>query len=155
MGLNQWARELLAQEAKLLYTEQITRVYPDGHRETIEPRQIYFQINRESYGVDGDHSSLDYSAYGHEYYDEWYLGAIGPLAPLVEYTFSDGRIFIERVQEVESKKTGWFFSEETYFLALKIYDPKTGNEDWASESLWTEEEMARAMTLPGETVKSK
>ena len=76
MGLNQWARELLAQEAKLLYTEQITRVYPDGHRETIEPRQIYFQINRESYGVDGDHSSLDYSAYGNEYYDEWYFGAI-------------------------------------------------------------------------------
>lgn len=141
MGLNVWAKKIVECDKVFLYTEETTRIYPDGHKEVVPPRSIYLPYNKESYGIGGDYDSLDYSSYESGSEDRNYSEDVGSLN---EYTFSDGRVFFERVQAVHSKKTGWLSSDEFYFLALKEFNQENKSETWVSESLWTEEDMAKA-----------
>jgi hypothetical protein len=115
MGLNEWASDFIKGELVLVWVEEVTRVYPDGRREKIEPRPIYqSSIKKEESG-------------------EFYLGMFDNTYPLHKYTFPDGRIYFE-VLQVERWSSG-----PVHFLALQ-----DENRNWIPESLWTEEDIAAA-----------
>ncbi len=105
-GLNAWAQKLVGGEKVLLYTEEVVRVYPDGRRETQEPRQVLGStVAREP---SGEHYSGMCEGY-----------------PLYKYTFPDGRVYVEAVQSIE------YSSGPCIFLALRN---EAGN--WIPKSLW-------------------
>ncbi|OHB21464.1 MAG: hypothetical protein A2939_02930 [Parcubacteria group bacterium RIFCSPLOWO2_01_FULL_48_18] len=109
MGLNKWALNFVKGEPVLVCTEEVTRVYPDGRRETLEPRPVHeSSIKKEESG-------------------ESYFGMFGDSYLLHEHTFPDGRVYFEKVQ-AEPWSSG-----PVFFLALQ-----DENGDWVPESLWAE-----------------
>jgi len=112
VGLNEWSRKFVEGEKVLLFTERITRIYPDGKKEELPPCPVYgSSIKKEESG-------------------ETYEGMFGEKYPLYKYTFPDGRVYYEKVQ-----RCIWS-SGPVFFLALQ---DEEGN--WVPESLWTEEEI--------------
>lgn len=110
MLLNEWASNLVKGELMLVWMEEVTRVYPDGLREALEPRPVFkSSVNTEESG-------------------EFYSGMFDDEYPLRKYTFADGRVYFEKVQAA-SWSAGYVF-----FLAL---EDEKGN--WVPESLWAEE----------------
>ena len=112
IGLNAWAANFVQGEPVLLYTEETTRNYPDGHTEQVDPRPVYgSSIEKEECGyIEGawnDH-----------------------VASLLKYTFPNGKTYQEAVQ-AEPWSSG-----PCYFVALK---DETGN--WVPESLWSPQEI--------------
>lgn len=115
MGLNEWALNFVEGEPVFVCTEEVTRVYPDGRRETLEPRPVH-------------ESSVKVEESG-----EFYSGMFETEYHLHKYTFPDGRVFLERVQAAPRS------SGPVHFLALQ---DETGN--WIPESLWEEETIQAA-----------
>lgn len=115
MGLNEWASSFVKGESVLVYTEEVTRVYPDGRRKTLEPRPV-------------QKSSVNPEASG-----EFYFGMFETEHTLYKYTFPDGRCYFER------KQAAPWSSGPVHFLALQ-----DENGDWVSESLWAEEAIEAA-----------
>ncbi len=107
MGLLPWAEEFVAGTPVLCYTEEVTRIYPDGRKETCEPRLVHRSLVKE------------------EKSGECFTGMFDQEYSLSKYTFPDGRVYFERVE-----KEPWS-SGPMFFLALQ--DAK-GN--WVPESLW-------------------
>mgnify|MGYP001596298827 CR=1 FL=1 len=115
MGLNEWALDFVKGESVLVCVEEVTRVYPDGRRETLEPRPVHEPlIKREESG-------------------ESYSGMFGDEYPLHKYIFHDGRMFFERVQA-----SPWS-SGPVFFFALQ---DESGS--WVEESLWPAKEIDNA-----------
>lgn len=115
MGLNAWARNFVKGEPMLIYVERITRIYPDGRQETLEPRPVYEpSVKKEESG-------------------EFYFGMFDSKYPLHKYTFPDGRAYFEKVQA-----TPWS-SGPVFFLALQ---DEQGN--WVKKSRWLEEALNNA-----------
>lgn len=114
-GLNVWARTFVEGESVLAYTEQVVRVYPDGRRERVPDRPVYHStVLQEESGVH-------------------YSGMFGDEYPLMKYTFPDGKVYYERVQDAP------WSSGPVFFLALQDEEGR-----WVSESLWPEAEIAAA-----------
>lgn len=111
-GLKEWTRIFLFGSKKLLYTEKITRVYPDGREEKGEDRPVMSPV------VEVRQSP------------ELYEDSTGNKHILYEYHFPDGRRFIEAVQDER------FLMEPILFRAIK---DERGN--WVKGSLWSEEEI--------------
>lgn len=109
MGLNEWASDFVKGEPVLVCTEEVTRVYPDGRRETLEPCPVY-------------ESSVKMEESG-----ELYYGIFENEHPLHKYTFPDGRVYFERLQAAP------WSSGPVHFLALQ-----DENGSWVPESLWAE-----------------
>ena len=117
MGLNKWAQNLVRDKWVREYTEVVTRTYPDGRKETLEPREVRESlVRREESGELYLGMSDDWDEYS-----------------LHKYTFPDGRVYFERVQA-----TKWS-SGPVFFLALQ-----DENRNWVPESLWTEEAIVAA-----------
>jgi len=114
-GLNKWASNFVKGESVFVCTEEVTRVYPDGRRGTLEPRPVY-------------ESSVKMEESG-----EFYSGMFEGKYPLHKHTFPDGRVYFEKVQ-AEPWSSG-----PVFFLALQ--DEK-GN--WVKKSLWSQEEINNA-----------
>ncbi len=115
MGLNEWARNFIKGEQVFVYIEKVTRVYPDGREEALEPRSVYdSSVEKEKSGA-------------------LYWGMFEDKYPLYKYTFPDGEVYFERVQAAP------WSSGPVFFLAL--VDEK---ENWVQESLWTEEDIRSA-----------
>ena len=115
MGLNEWASNFVKGEPVLVCVEEVTRVYPDGRRETLEPRPVH-------------ESSVKMEESG-----EFYSGMFGDEYPLHKHAFPDGRVYFERVQ-AEPQSSG-----PVFFLALQ-----DENGNWVPESLWAEETIKAA-----------
>lgn len=115
MGLNEWASNFVKGEPVLVCTEEVTRVYPDGRRETLEPRSVH-------------ESSVKIEESG-----EFYFGMFEDEYHLHKYTFPDGRVYFERLQAAR------WSSGSVHFLALQ--DEKM---NWVPESLWTKEAIEAA-----------
>lgn len=114
-GLNGWAREFVRGTSVLVCAEEVTRVYPDGRRETLQPQPVHeASIRTEDSG-------------------ERYSGMFGDEYPLRKYTLPDGRVYFERLQAAP------WSSGPVFFLALQ--DEKG---TWVPESLWPQEEIDRA-----------
>ena len=132
-GLNAWAKAFLAQVPVLLWTERVTRVYPDGREESLEPRRVY------SVTLQGEEAltEMELKDYDDTRDDDcFYHDVVGSLN---RYTFSDGTVYRATVQRVTSKKTGGFFSGKNYYYFLQLRNEQT--EELVKESEWTEEEM--------------
>lgn len=115
MGLNEWALNFVKGDLVFIYREEVTRIHPDGHRETLAPRPVY-----ES-SVKSEES------------DSFYVGMFGDEYITHKYTFPDGRVYHENVQAAPRS------SGPVFFLALK-----DENGNWVRESLWTQEEINNA-----------
>jgi len=115
MGLNEWASNFVKGEPVLVCVEEVTRVYPDGRRETLEPHPVY-------------ESSVKMEESG-----ELYSGMFEDEYPLHKYTLPDGRVYFERLQAAP------WSSGPVHFLALQ---DESGN--WIPESLWAEETIEAA-----------
>lgn len=115
MGLNDWASNFVKGEPMLVCVEEVTRVYPDGRRETLKPRSVH-------------ESSIKSEESG-----ERYFGMFEDEYSLNKYTFPDGSVCFERVQAKP------WSSGPVFFLALQ--DEK-GN--WIQDSLWSDEEIRNA-----------
>ena len=115
MGLNEWARKLVEGEEVFVYTERVTRVYPDGRKEALPDRPVKERsIRKEESG-------------------EHYRGMFDNEYPLFKYAFPDGRVLREKVQS-----SPWS-SGPVFFLALQ-----DGEKEWVQQSLWTIEEIENA-----------
>lgn len=101
MGLNEWASKFVKGEPVLVCTEEVTRVSPDGRRETLEPRPVY-------------ESSIKMEKSG-----EFYSGMFEDEYHLHKYTFPDGTVYFEKLQA-----TPWS-SGPVHFLASRTRK-KTG-----------------------------
>lgn len=118
IGLNGRAEEFLKrkdEESKklctFLYTETVTRTYPDGSSEVIQGRDVYEE----------SHTTTDYNSV---------QGMFGEEIPLEQYTFKNGEVYFEYEQhEVWS-------SGPMIYTALK---DKDGNP--VPESLWKDSEL--------------
>lgn len=108
MGLNDWASNHV-NSSTVEYTDYVRRVYKDGSEETLTLKGKKCLVEREGSGdtVEG------FNSY-----------------PLVKYSFPDGRVLFEYVQD-----SPWS-SGPVIFLALKDSDGKS-----IPESLWTDEEI--------------
>ncbi len=114
-GLNPWATEFVLGEPVFVCTEEVVRVYPEGRRETMPPRQVFeSSVKRELSGED-------------------YEGMFGDAYELSRYVFSDGRIYYARLQAAP------WSSGPVFFLALQ---DEAGS--WVAESLLSEEEIEAA-----------
>jgi hypothetical protein len=112
MGLSERARKIVASEPVFVCTEETTRVYSDGRRETLEPREVFEpSVKTEKSG-------------------RFYQGMCGDKYSLDKYTLPDGRVMFEAVQDEP------WSSGPVFFLALQDENGK-----WIPESLWTEEEI--------------
>lgn len=114
MGLNEWAMNFVKGEEVLAYTEQGTRLYPDGREEEFGRRFMKSSVKSEPSG-------------------STYSGMFEDIYRLSKYTFPDGRVFYDAVQSDE------WSSGPCFFLALK-----DNNGEWVKESLWSDEEIADA-----------
>ena len=117
MGLNEWATNFVQGEQVLVCMEEVTRVYPDGRRETLDPRRVF-------------ECSVEQEPSGNSY-----IGMFEDECPycLFRYTFPNGQVYYEAVQ------TAPWSSGPVFFLALR---DKDGN--WVPESLWPEEAIESA-----------
>jgi len=115
IGLNKWAENFVKGKPVLVYVEETTRVYSDGHEEIIEPEPVFEP------SIQKDKS------------ERIFIGMFGDEYPLYKYTFPDGRVFFERVQ-AETWSSG-----PVFFLALQDEEG-----EWVKVSLWPEEEIATA-----------
>jgi hypothetical protein len=114
MGLNEWALNFVKGEPVLVCTEEGTRVYPDGRRETFA-RPVYEpSVKKEESGRS-------------------YVGMFEDEYPLYKYTFPDGQVYFEDLQAAP------WSSGPVHFLALR---DESGN--WIPESLWPEEAIKAA-----------
>lgn len=108
IGLNDWAKRFVAGERMFLFVQTGTRKYPDGRVEKLEEQEVFgSSVLREESG---------------ETFEGMYEEEIHVLH---KYTFSDGRVYFERVQD-----DPWS-GGPCIFLALQ--DTKGG---WVPESLW-------------------
>ena len=114
MGLNDWACSFVQGEKVFAYTEQVTRVYPDGREERMPDKLVY-------------KSSVHSEPSGH------YTGMFDQEHGLTKYTFPDGKVYQEAVQA-----DPWS-SGPVFFLALK-----DENGNWVPESLWSDEAISNA-----------
>ena len=115
MGLNEWASNFVKGEPVFVCTEEVTRVYPDGRRETLKPRPVFEpSVKMEESG-------------------ELYSGMSEDEYPLHKYTFPDGRVYFEKLQAAP------WSSGPVHFLALQ-----DENKNWVPESLWAEEAIEAA-----------
>lgn len=112
IGLNERAQELVRGTPVFLFSEEVTRVYPDGRREILPPREVQgSSVKVEDNGViEGAWTDV--------------------VSTLHKHTLPDGRVLREEVQA-----NPWS-SGPCYFVALK---DEAGN--WVPESLWTDEEI--------------
>lgn len=108
MELNGWASSFIKGESVLVCTEEVTHIYPNGRRETLESCPVY-----ES-SVKKEESGEFYSILENE-----------DKRPLYKYTFSNGRMYFEKPQAAPWL-SGWVI-----FLALQ-----DENGNWVEESLW-------------------
>ena len=115
LGLNEWAEQFVAGEPILLYTERITRLYPDERVEGVPDQPIHGSTVRS------------------EPSGESFTGMFEDEYPLRKFTFPDGRVFYERVQA-----DPWS-SGPVFFLALQ---DERGR--WVPQSQWTEEQIQAA-----------
>lgn len=109
-GLNEWTRNFLYGPKKILYTEKITRVYPDGTEEKAEDRPVHSPLV-EVMPI-----------------QKIYTDSVGTTHVLYEYYFPDGRRYSEEVQKE------CFLMKTILFRALK-----DEQGDWVKGSLWSEE----------------
>ena len=115
MGLNTWARKFIKGNPDvLLYTDMVTRTYPDGRVET---------FTKEQRGSDVERFETN----------DCYVGMGFQEYVLYQYKMTDSSIYKEDVQ-AEPWSSG-----PVFFLALK--DAKGA---WVKESLWTDEEIDNA-----------
>lgn len=115
MGLNEWASNFVGGELIFVCIEEVTRIYPDGRRETLSPRPAYeLSVKKEKSG-------------------ELYSGMFDDEYPLHKYTFPDGQVYFEKVQAVP------WSSGPVHFLALQ-----DENGAWVHESFWAMEDMQTA-----------
>ena len=115
MGLNKWALNFVKGKRVRVCTEEVTRIYPNGVRQTLAPRPVY-------------ESSVKMEESGESYY-----GMFMASYPLHKYTFLNGRVYCEKVQAAP------WSSGPVYFLALQ---DESGN--LVPKSLWADEEIAAA-----------
>jgi len=95
VGLNPWASALVEGERVFAYTQETTRVYPDGRREVMPPKPIHeSSVKKEDSG-------------------KIYLGMFQDKYPLSKYTAPDGKVYFGAVQD-----SSWS-SGPMFFLALK------------------------------------
>lgn len=115
MGLNEWALNAVSGETVLLCVEEVTRIYPDGRKEVLEPRPVYeSSVKKEKSG-------------------EFFYGMFDDEYPLYKYTFPDGKVYFEKLQAAP------WSSGPVHFLALQDEDGK-----WVPESLWSAEDIMAA-----------
>ena len=115
MELNEWASNFVKGEPMLVCVEEVTRVYPDGRRETLEPRPVYeSSVKREKIG------ELCSGTFKEKAPEE--------KPPLYKYAFPDGRVYVEKMQ------AALLLSGLIHFPALQ-----DGNGNWIKESLWADE----------------
>lgn len=114
-GLNESATQLLLDNKTLLYTEQVTRVYPDGQtvRQEEDDRAV-LEIPREKY--------------------DSYNGMFDNEYPLYEYTLLDGSVVQEYVQ------SDMWSSGPCIFLALRYKESKES----VASTLWDQSEIDAA-----------
>lgn len=107
-GLNEWAKNFVKGKQVFVCTENITRVYPDGRQETLKSRSVYeLSVRKKESG-------------------EFYTGFFdNEDYPLYEYTFLDGSVYREKIQQV--------ICTSLLIVFLALQDEK-GN--WVLESLW-------------------
>lgn len=115
MGLNVWAQNFVEGKKVLAYIERTLRIYPDGETKVMP-----------------DHPIL-VSNVGAEESGEHYVGMFEDEYPLHKYTFQDGKVFYERVQDCP------WSSGPVFFLALQ---DESGQ--WVRESLWPDEDIGNA-----------
>lgn len=116
MGLSERALEFLKGEMVLAYTEQVTRVYPDGRTKRQPDREIFVSTVKKEPSGEVYHGMFE----GEEY-------------RLYKYTHPDKRVYYERVQAVP------WSSGPVIFLALQ---DEAGN--WVPESQWPRKEILAA-----------
>lgn len=115
-GLNGRGKKYIAGERVIIHTDIIERMYPNRQIETPSPVNVYGSTVQE------------------EPSGEKYEGRTGEFFPLRKFTFTDGRVLYERLQE------DWTYPGIIAFFAL--YD------EWSHalpDSLWTEAEMENAV----------
>lgn len=122
-GLKKTAQKMAAGEPVLAYTEDIVRIYPNGRREKAEDRPVFV-------------STVKRDLSGEKYEDEAWLGPNG--IPFYKYTMPDGRVLFEREQ-----KEGFMGGGGAIMVLLTALQDENGN--WLPDSLWTKDEIAKAM----------
>lgn len=110
-GLTQIALKMLQEEKKFVYTEEISRIYPNGARELMEERRVYEPVVTVGRC------------------EEQYEDQAGKLHTLHSYSFPDGRVYTEVVQFER------MLPDPVLFLALQ---DKNG---WVKNSLWLEQDV--------------
>lgn len=88
LTLNPWAKSFVKSERMFLYTEEFVIIYPSGKRKVINSVDVYdTPISQEESG-------------------KTVRDRTGRLRKLNKYTFPDGRVYFEAVQDC---KDGWGF----------------------------------------------
>lgn len=114
IGLNERAQKLVKGKQVLAWTEQVTRVYPDGRKETLPDRKVFAStVKCEPSGEEVPYAFGD-----------------GATFKLDKYTLPNGTVYFERMQ-AEPWSSG-----PCYFTALQTEDGKC-----VPESCWTEREI--------------
>lgn len=93
MGLNEWASDYVLGTQVYVYTEHVTRKYPDGRSEERSPRAVYECSVRKEFSGELINEKRKH--------------------PLYKYTFPDGVVLREAVQKSD------YDGEVYYHLALK------------------------------------
>lgn len=117
IGLSDRGQALINGKQILLYTEQVSRIYPDDTVtvEICNPRQVFTSsVQKEQYKM--------------------VEGAFGEQHVLLKYTFPSGMVYFEKIQSEP------WSSGPCTFVALT--DEK-GN--WVKESLWMDEEIQQLL----------
>lgn len=117
--LNGWTSRFIDGSPKLLYTEIVTRVYPDGTSHQLPPHPVLGPAERPAVEPCGERFAAIY--------------------PLYRYTFKDGRQYREIVQIVAAAEDG----TPVYLLGLEDVDGR-----WIIDSFWSAAEIAaRRLTV--------
>ena len=109
-GFTPWTEDFLNRLQELAYTEETTRVYPDGRREARSPKPVYTHYYK------GQHN--------------YYIGMYDQEYPLYKYQTSAGHTYYETLQA-----SPWS-SGPVFFLALKDSEDKWIKESlWSDEEI--------------------
>lgn len=111
--LNDWTRRFIDGSPKLLYTEVVTRLYPDGTSDQLPPRPVHGPAEKPVAEPCGERFAAIY--------------------PLYRYTFGDGREYREIVQVVATEADG----TTVYLLGLEDAAGK-----WVIDSFWSAADVA-------------
>ena len=108
-----WTRRFLDGSSKLLYTDVVTRFYPDGTTVQLKPSPVYGPADTPIAEPCGDRFAAIY--------------------PLYRYRFRDGREYREIVQIIAADANG----RQIYLLALE-----DARGRWVIDSFWNAAEVA-------------